>query len=165
MLPYCENVIIKNFNVKLASDNGGYDTTYEDNGLVYCSDENHNYVTDKQIDFDLISGVNAATAFKCGINATTFKNCMIDMVNKAPIDTIDDSVTKETAKPEMIYVNDKYLLYSKPKLILETTFKYDKCGDEFANYKFNYFKAKKFVTFSHSINLKTDSITLKLREQ
>ena len=65
----------------------------------------------------------------------------------------------------MIYVNDKYLLYSKPKLILETTFKYDKCGDEFANYKFNYFKAKKFVTFSHSINLKTDSITLKLREQ
>lgn len=165
VLPYCENVIIKNFNVKLASDNGGYDTTYEDNGLVYCSDENHNYVTDKQIDFDLISGVDAATAFKCGINATTFKNCMIDMVNKAPIDTIDDGVTKETAKPEMIYVNDKYLLYSKPKLILETTFKYDKCGNEFANYKFNYFKAKKFVTFSHSINLKTDSITLKLREQ
>lgn len=165
VLPYCENVIIKNFNVKLASDNGGYDTTYEDNGLVYCSDENHNYVTDKQIDFDLISGVDATTAFKCGINATTFKNCMIDMVNKAPIDTIDDGVTKETAKPEMIYVNDKYLLYSKPKLILETTFKYDKCGNEFANYKFNYFKAKKFVTFSHSINLKTDSITLKLREQ
>ena len=165
VLPYCENVIIKNFNVKLASDNGGYDTTYEDNGLVYCSDENHNYVTDKQIDFDLISGVDASTAFKCGINATTFKNCMIDMVNKTPIDTINDNVTNETAKPEMIYVNDKYLLYSKPKLILETTFKYDKCGNEFANYKFNYFKAKKFVTFSHSINLKTDSITLKLREQ
>ena len=165
VLPYCENIIIKNFNVKLASDNGGYDTTYEDNGLVYCSDENHNYVTDKQIDFDLISGVDASTAFKCGINATTFKNCMIDMVNKAPVDTIDDSVTKETAKPEMIYVNDKYMLYSKPKLIVETTFKYDKCGNEFANYKFNYFKAKKFVTFSHSINLKTDSITLKLREQ
>ena len=165
VLPYCENVIIKNFNVKLASDNGGYDTTYEDNGLVYCSDENHNYVTDKQIDFDLISGVDASTAFKCGINATTFKNCMIDMVNKAPIDTINDNVTGDIAKPEMIYVNDKYLLYSKPKLILETTFKYDKCGDVFSNYKFNYFKAKKFVTFSHSINLKTDSITLKLREQ
>ena len=165
VLPYCENIIIKNFNVKLASDNGGHDTTYEDNGLVYCSDENHNYVTGKQIDFDLISGVDASTAFKCGINATTFKNCMIDMVNKAPIDTIDDNITNETAKPEMIYVNDKYLLYNKPRLILETTFKYDKCGSEFANYKFNYFKAKKFVTFSHSINLKTDSITLKLREQ
>ena len=90
---------------------------------------------------------------------------MIDIANNTPVDKISDDITNERAKPEMIYVNDKYLLYSKPKLILETTFKYDKCGNEFANYKFNYFKAKKFVTLSHSINLKLDSITLKLREQ
>lgn len=120
ILAHLENIIIKDFECKVYTDNGGNESN-QDKDLIYMSDETDKFVNKKDdIDFKFITQLSSDECLQKGIQNSININAVINTTTGTPIENIYNATTKETAKPEEHYINQYYLAYSKPKLIMET---------------------------------------------
>lgn len=120
ILSHTQNIIIKDFECKVFSDSGKNNIT-QDNDLVYVSDEIDKYVNKKDdIEFKFITQLTSEECFEKGVKQSINKNSIFSSTTNLPITSIYNSITNETAKPEEHYVNQYYLAYSVPKVILDT---------------------------------------------
>lgn len=121
ILSHTENIIIKDFECKIYSNNG-LNETFDDNDLIYISDETDRFVNKKDdIDFKFITQLSASECVEKGITSSVNMNAVIDATTNQPLTTIYNARTETTAKPEELYVDQYYRAYSKPKIIMTAT--------------------------------------------
>lgn len=164
ILSHLENIIIKDFECKIYTDNGGNDQLNDDNDLIYLSTENEQFINKKDnIEFKLITQLSSEECLAKGVKNTINLNSVINTDTNLPLTAIYNDLTKETAKPEEHYINSVYKEYSTPKIMMETTLKGDVCN---WLYLYNSKVLKKnFYAIKINQNLKDNTATITLREK
>lgn len=123
VLSEVKNIVIKDFEAKFYSDNGGY-TYNTGQDLIYMSVENDMYINKKSdIEFKINSALTSEECkqkgIKQGIRITN------PVYNGEAITKIASKVISDTsileAKPEELYIDQYYREYSKPRLMVEVS--------------------------------------------
>lgn len=163
LLPHVQNIFIKEFECKIASDNGKT-TNKGDSDLIYQSAESEKYVNKKDdITFKFITQLSADEALAKNIDNGVNLNAVINMNTSLPLTSIYNGVTNEIAKAEEHYINSYYQEYSNPKLIYEVSL-LDSYDFDFRNI----YKIKSLNKDMHVMKIRyncmDDSNTLTLKE-
>lgn len=163
ILSHVENIVIKQFECKIVSDNGGLEIT-ESNDLIYQSNEDEECLTKKDdIEFKFITQLSANEAFAKGVKNTINVNSVQDEHTGYTLKTLYNATTNEVAKPEEHYIDQYYNAYNKPKIILETSIDDGFTFNWRNQYKEKYLN-KTFFIQSKTWDLANKKITLKLKE-
>ena len=121
ILTHTQNIILKDFECKIYSDNAGNDIL-KDKDLIYMSDETNQFVSkNDNTSFDFITQLSSDECLARGIKSGININAVIDMNNNTPISSIYNAITNETAKAEEHFVDAYYREYSVPRIIMEAT--------------------------------------------
>ena len=162
ILAHTENIIIKDFECKVYSDNAG-NTTVEDGDIIYMSDETDNFIKKKDdIEFKINTALTSQEAFNLQAkNIINLSSVLSE--DKTALRDLKDNITNEIAKPEQHYCNDYYLEYSQPKIILETDLKDTTNIDYFNRYYIQYMN-KVFYPIVIDKNIIENSTHLILKE-
>jgi hypothetical protein len=122
VLAHTENIIIQDFNCKIASDNAGNQKIEDEKDLIYMSDETDRFINKKEdIEFKFITQLTAEEAAEKQINNSINLNAVINANNGIAISNIYDRFTGETAKAEEHYVDQYFRQYSSPKILMKMT--------------------------------------------
>lgn len=163
ILAHTQNIIIKDFECKIYSDNA-LQTITGNNDLIYMSAETDKYVNKKDdIDFDIITQLTSSECVEKGIENSYNINAAINNTTSLPLTSIYNTNTGETAKPEEHYVDCYYREYNQPKILMETSLhNSDKI-------RFNYLYnsktlSKTFYPIRETFDVKRDNKTLTLKE-
>lgn len=163
VLSHLENIIIKDFECKVYSDQG-LNENDEDNDLIYMSNETDKFVNKKDdTEFKFITQLSSAECVQKGIKNTVNLNAVINTNTRTPLESIYNATTNETAKPEEHYINQYYLAYSKPKLIMETDL-HDTDSVSMQNIFHSKVLKRNFFVQSISKDLKEATAHVKLKE-
>ena len=167
LLAHTENIIIKDFECKIYSDNGGNEIN-ADKDLIYISNENTQYLNKKDdIDFNFVTQLTSDERFEKGIETSIIINNVINMNEQLPLTKLYNNVANtadinKLAKAEEHYIAQYYREYSQPRILLEMDL--DSQNISF----FSLFKSnplnKNFFVQSFSNNLKYDSAHVTLKE-
>ncbi|WP_455094412.1 hypothetical protein [Prevotella koreensis] len=121
ILAHTENIIIKDFECKIYSDNGKYENS-NNNDLIYMSDETDKFLNKKDdIEFKFITQLSASECAEKDISSSINMNAIIDKTTDNPLSTIYNARTKTTAKPEELYVDQYYREFATPKIMMTAT--------------------------------------------
>lgn len=159
ILANTENIIIKNFECKLLSDNGMNENDGQ-NEFVYQSAENLDFTNKNEQEFKLVTQLSSSEAISKGATTAIALNAVLDSSTKIPI--LGFTYKDEFAKAEEHYINYYYNTYSVPKLIIECNLKNYNVFNTL--YYWNMFPNKVFIAINKSIDLKNNHATLKLKE-
>lgn len=164
ILSHLENIIIKDFECKIYTDNGGNDQLNADNDLIYLSTENEQFINKKDdIEFKFITQLSSEECLSKGIKNTVNLNSIINNYTNLPLTTLYNGLTADTAKAEEHFINSVYKEYSRPKIMMESTLKNDVC-----NWLYIYNSKvlrKNFYPIKINQNLKDNTATITLREK
>lgn len=120
VLAHTENIIIKDFECKVYSNNGGYEVNQQKD-LIYLSDETNRYINKKDnITFKYITQLSGSEAYAKGLSAGVNINAVVNLTTSLPLTSIYNATTAETAKAEEHYVDQYYTAYSTPKIVMDT---------------------------------------------
>lgn len=121
LMSHIENIILKNLECKVYTDNAGYEI-YENNDLIYMSDETDRFVNKKDdIEFKFITQLTTQEALQKGIKTSINVNSVINANTGQAITSLYNAITDETAKAEEHYVDQYYTEFSEPKIIMTST--------------------------------------------
>ena len=131
VLAEVKNIVIKDFEAKFYSDNGGF--TYNDGqDLIYMSVENDQYINKKSdIEFKINTALTSDECKEKGIKqGIRISNPVYngEAITKIASKVISDTSILE-AKPEELYIDQYYREYSKARLITEVSVSFDYMKD------------------------------------
>ena len=162
ILAHVENIVIEDFECKLYSDNALNSNEGSDK-LIYTSAEQNTYLNVKDdIKFDVITQLTSDECLSKGITTAANLNAAILTSDGLTLHDITNNITNETDVPEKHYINQYYVQYSVPKLILEL----DAWGEYnfWKNFSWSQFQNKKFSIIGQTQNVKMNITHLKLRQ-
>lgn len=160
-LSHTSAIWIKDFNVKIISDNGGKDIKSDSKDLIYLSDEQHRYIKKKDdIEFKINTIPTVEECADLGIKSSISNTNVINKDTNLGLVSITDSVGNND-RPEKIFIDQYWNYYNKPKVIVETDF-FDKGYTFFDTFNFNGFG--KMLTTSITQNLKYNNVHIVCRQ-
>lgn len=119
LLAHTSNIMIKEFEVKVYSDNGLLNNT-GDNDIVYMSDTQENFKNTKDdIEFKINSALTAAECKELGVTNTVKLSTPYNVDTHEAVLSIYDYTKGEQAKPEQLYVDSYYKEYHLPRVQME----------------------------------------------
>lgn len=119
ILSHSSALWIKDFQVKLISDNDGKEVKTQAKDLIYMSDMTHSYIKKKDdIEFKLVTMPTIQESVELGIKSTVSKANVINTSNGLPLENI--TAFGETARPERLYISQYWNFYNQPKVIIDT---------------------------------------------
>lgn len=122
ILAHTENVIIKDFQCKIYSNNGLYTGYDDDNEVVYKSAESDAFIDKKDdIEFKISTQLTSKEAMEMGVSSTINLNSVLRSSDNLTSGAIYNARTGETAKAEEHYIDQYYQEYSTPKTLLDIT--------------------------------------------
>lgn len=131
LLNYVSAIWIKDFEVKVVSDNGGIDTE-EDKDIIYTSDTAENFINKKDdLSFRICSALSKEKRKELGVDDSLTLSVAVDMRGAHAGEGVQNlySVGQDaTAPAEQLYVDYYYNLLSRPRLTLEQGFKEELAG-------------------------------------
>lgn len=164
VLAHTENIIIKDFECKVVSDNGLL-TSGGDNDIVYMSDTDEAYVNKKDdLEFKICSALTTEECNSLGVANTVALSTALDVSTGVGLLAISDSVQGVEGKPEQLYVDAYYREYHKPRIQMEQNLL---DGDGSASL-FNHYRhpalGKDFFVLGFGRNLMEGTVQLNLKE-
>lgn len=163
VLAHTQNIIIKDFECKIYTDNGGNEVN-TDNDLIYVSDEVFSNIKKKDdITFKINTALRTDEAYDLGITNTVNLSSVVSSLNNNQLMDLTNTVTSDTAKAEQLYCDAYFREYSQPKLILETDIHNTNKVSNWNRYTVNYFN-KTFFPVGINYNLMNNSVHLTLKE-
>ena len=163
VLAHTQNIIIKDFECKIYTDNGGNEVN-TDNDLIYVSDEVFSNIKKKDdITFKINTALRTDEAYDLGITNTVNLSSVVSSLNNSQLMDLTNTVTNDTAKAEQLYCDAYFREYSQPKLILETDIHNTNKVSNWNRYTVNYFN-KTFISVGINYNLMNNSVHLTLKE-
>lgn len=162
ILAHTENIIIKDFECKIYSNNG-MNETFDDNDLIYMSDETDRFVNKKDdIEFKFITQLSANECVEKGLSSSVNMNAVINATTNQPLATIYNARTETTAKPEELYVDQYYRAYSKPKIMMTATMHNTQNIDTSNLYNSTVLNKKFFIqSMNYDVRMNKKEITFK----
>lgn len=162
ILSHVSSIWIKDFDIKIISDNGGADVASEGKDLVWYSNVNHSSITAADdVEFDITTQPSTEVLIEHGIPTNVSNTNVVDMTNNVSIQEITDTCTSQTAMPEWLYIDHYYRWYSVPRAIVETTLlQGDITWPELRAYTFSQ-DFGQTTPMSVIYNLKSDTMTIK----
>lgn len=119
LLAHISSILIKQFEIKVYSDNGLTDTT-GDNDIIYMSDARKEFANKKDdIEFKIHSALTLEECRALGVVNTVNISTPQDAVNKEGVVSICDYGRGLRAKPEQLYVDSYYREYHLPRVLME----------------------------------------------
>lgn len=117
LMNYVSNIFVKDIEVKIYSDNAGYEAVSADGEVVYYSDTSESYVNVKSASVKINTALTSEECYSLGVsNGVNVSNTTLD---GALLASIYDVASGETAKPEAFYVDAYYNEYHAAKVILD----------------------------------------------
>lgn len=164
LLAHVAAIFIKDFEVKLVSDNAG-DETDGGSDLVFISGTDGAYVNRKDdITNRIHSDLTAAERSELGINAAVNLSTARNAATGTGVTEITDAATGTTAKPEKLYVAQTWEEWHTPKTLLSVSMQDKGTGHEWMTFTHPALPGKNFHVQGVSRNLIEDSIRLDLKE-
>lgn len=164
VLAHTENIIIKDFECKVYSDNGLYDVVGKEQDLIYLSDETDRYINKKDdITFKFITQLSGTEAYEKGLSSGVNANAVVDMTTNLPLTQIYNATTTETAKAEEHYVDAYYREYSTPKIMMQTQLHNTSNINLFNTYHSNPLN-KNFFVQSMGLDVRMNNANITLKE-
>lgn len=162
LLSHVSAIWIKDFGVKLISDNSGMDVKKQSKDLIYISDETHSYIKKKDdIEFKINTMPTVEEAVELGVKSTVSTTNVINMDTNMALVSITDN-QGNTDRPEKIYVDQYWNYYNSPKVLLETEFHNTNDYTIFDTFTFNGFG--KMLTTSITQNIKDNNVHIICRQ-
>lgn len=165
LMAHVSSILLKNFEVKVYSDNGLISTGNDDNDLIYISDTNESFINKKDdIEFKINSALTAEECKSLGVSNAIKLSTPYNILNEEGVLKICDKNKNAEAKPEQQYVDSYYTEYHKPRIVMEQNLE-DK--DEFVNLFYHYKHAalnKSFYVIGLGRNLIEGRAALTLKE-
>lgn len=120
LLAATENIFLKDFEIKVYSDNGRINSESDDNDVIYMSDTDESYINKKDdLTFKICTQLTSAECAEMGVS-TGVKKCTPLNVNTGNgLTTLYDRNAGESAKAEQLYVDAYYTEYHTPHVIME----------------------------------------------
>lgn len=130
LLAHVSGIFIKDFEVKVVSDNGKTETVGdEDNDILYMSDTNESFSNEKDdIGFRINSALTSEECRTLGIRNYVARSTPQSTLTEEPVLTIYDVPKGAEAKPEKLYVDSYYREYHLPRVIMEQKLTEDDSG-------------------------------------
>ena len=124
IMSHVSSIWIKDFGVKIISDNKGKELPNQSKDIVYISDEAKGYLKKKDdIDFVINTALTTEELIALGIDNNVSNTNVVNMTTNNPLESIHDVCTGETNRAERLYINQYYNIYSTPKPIINTVLK------------------------------------------
>ena len=172
LLSYVENIIVKDLEIKIASDNGtkGMQKN-DDNDLVYYSDSNMLYTDEEEMSCEFCTSLTNNQVNDYGIDYGLNNSAILDLTGhawygmqnyKSYVATGDD----DKIKLEEARVSEQYTIWSKPRNLLEVSLKgnHPELGVDKTNYTFDYLNGGKYRIINKELDLKTNIMKCTLKD-
>lgn len=119
LLAHVSNIMVKQFEVKVYSDNGLINNA-GDNDIIYMSDTREVFKNPKDdLEFKINSALTAAECQALGVTNTVNLSTPINAATGDAVVSIYDYTRGEQAKPEQLYVDSYYTEYYRPRILME----------------------------------------------
>lgn len=119
LLAHVSNIMVKQFEVKVYSDNGLTNNS-GDNDIIYMSDTREEFTNKKDdIEFKINSALTTAECQKLGVASAVSLSSPVNTITKDGVQSIYDYTKGEQAKPEQLYVDSYYTEYHLPRILME----------------------------------------------
>lgn len=170
VLAHVDHIFIKDFEVKVYSDNGHLDNS-SDKDLVYISNTDDTFVNIKDdLDFSITTALTSDECNACGVTNKVWLSTPYSSAEQSSLRAIYDKNTGNNDKPEKLYVDSYYQEYSKPRIQMTVKVQ-DKVIPRvapavslFHQYQHPAMQGKKFYVIGVSRNVIEGSAELKLKE-
>lgn len=163
LMTHISSIWIKEFNIKIISDNAYEDTATKSKDIVYISAEEHDYIKKKDdITFKINTMPTTAELNRLGITTNVSNSNVVNMTNSEPLASITDVTTNQTNRPEKLYIDQYWNLYNSPKVIIDSSLK-DTNTYPFMN-MYNFTMFSNMIPLKVNRNLKDNSITVTCRQ-
>lgn len=160
VLQRVQNIYISDFTCKLLSNNA-LNSVDEEKELIYISDVNHDNVNKYDAEeWQIITQPTSAECVQLGIKNKITNNCVIDVNTGAPLVSLYNDITGETAKAEQHYVDDLYRKLSQPRITMDMTLHSDDYGERDTFYSAAL--RRNFMPVSQTYDLKACTVECKL---
>lgn len=118
---HVSSIWIKDFAIKVISDNKGSDVPGQKSDLVYMSNMVQGVIKErKDEEFDIVTMPTTEELIKNGISTNISKNTCINISTKMPATTVTDYTQSVSDRPERLWVDQYWNIYNKPKTIVNT---------------------------------------------
>lgn len=125
LLAKVSDIWIKKLEIKVVSDNGGYEVGDDEKDLVYMSDTDEAYLNKKDdIEFKIQTGLTAAEAAKLSVKNDVKISNALDEEGDVLM-SLYDTLTGESGKAEQMYVDAYWREYHAPKVEMEQNLRAD----------------------------------------
>lgn len=164
VLAHVGNIILKDFQAKIKSDNAGTNIVGDTKDLIYMSDETDKFINKNEgTTFKFITQLTSAEAVAKGVKQGININAVQDANQGVPITSIYNATTQETAKAEEHFVDQYYNEYCSPKLKLEATM-HDNNSINWRNKYYSGVLDRNFIIQSMTKNLKFNNVEVTFKE-
>lgn len=122
LMAHVSSIIVKDFEVTVASDNGGLSSGSNDTDLVYMSDTAEDFVNKKDdIDFKISSALTLDECKTLGVSQTVNISTPLNVSTEEGVLSIYDRPKGEQVKAEQDYVDSYYNEWHTPHVVMEQT--------------------------------------------
>lgn len=165
LLAYMCNIIVKDFEVKLYSDNGGDEIT-EECDLVYMSDTDEAYINKKDdLTFRISSALTTAERNMLKVSEAVRYSTVTDLQTGLGVTRIFDHVKGVAVKAEQSYVDSYYAEHHKPRITMQQRLKdTDVASGLFRHYLHPAMPQRIFYVQAVGRNLRLNEAILTLKE-
>ena len=166
LLAHVSSIQIKQFEVKLHSDNGLIEHLGDEHDIIYMSDAKTSFCNKKDdLEFTITSALTYDESVQLGIVNTPCLSTPVNMASGDGVLQVCNTLTGQQAKAEQLYVDAYYREYHAPRVVLKQTFADRAHGivDLFTHYR-QTFMGKTFFVQAINRNLTEGSAELTLKE-
>lgn len=164
LLRSVDSIIIKDFEMKLYSDNGKYETI-DENDIIYTSDTDESFINEKDdLEFKITSALTAKESYAIGVKTDLNLSTPFNTQTDGQLLEIYDRNTQETAKPEQHYVANHYIDCHVPRVTMEQNLEDENTNVSIVNRYRHPAMNKEFWVTGISRNLMEGTASMSLRE-
>lgn len=119
LLEQTASIMIKDFEVKVISDNGKVGAVSDNKDIVYMSDTKESFVNKKDdLEFRFTTALTSDECSKMGVNNSVKLSSPFNEQSSEALLAIYDTYTGETAKPEQLYVDAYWREWHEPRVVM-----------------------------------------------
>ena len=123
LLEQTASIMIKDFEIKVVSDNGKVGAISDDKDIVYMSDTREEFVNKKDdLEFKITTALTSAECKKLGVNNAVKLSSPQNATSGDALLAIHDYGTEATDKPEKLYVDAYWQEWHAPRVTMEQNF-------------------------------------------
>ncbi len=169
LLAHVRNIVVKDFSVKVYSDNGLTGSDGTDKDIVYMSDTDDTFINRKDdIEFRLTTALTSEECKALGVANSVKMSAPVRVADNLPLREIYDSSAagRPAVRPEQMYVDNHWRECHAPRLTLEqnVTDVAADTADPFARWRHPALAGRDFFVTGAGRNLSDGTVKLNLKE-